>query len=112
MIKEGDVLEIIEDEYDGAGEYYIREVVDTETWELDRAPGVADSGLDYTIGYTTTLPLMYLVNMTMAYLYEKAMRDRPGVVEESYIRFASYYRQLANQELKYQLRHGRARRRH
>ena len=110
-VKVGDAVVISESDYAGNGTYYVATVAEA-TLTLHKAPGTAGTNLDFTVALYTDLPLTYVQYYSAAYLYELAARNRPGVEVDEYLRFSTYYRQLAEQELRKQRKPRAARRRY
>jgi hypothetical protein len=104
-VREGDAVEISESGYAGNGTYYVVSV-DSETQvTLHKAPGTIGTNLDYEVAAHTDMPYEYLISSAMAELHEMAGRNKPGLEGEAAMRWASYYRQLATDELRKQARH-------
>jgi len=82
------------------GTYYVEEVSTETSLRLDRDPGANEFALTFEVAYHTDVPIGYLGYFAMAYLYELAGRNRPGVEVEQIQSWASYYRQLADLELR------------
>lgn len=100
MVLVGDAVIINESGYAGNSTYYVKSV-DSETQiTLDRAPGTTGSSLNFTVSQYTDMPLTYLKYASMAELYELAFRNAPGLEVDSNIKLATYYRQLAENEIR------------
>ena len=78
---------------------YVREVRNATTLELDRAQ-TAGAGMTYWIAPFTEVPYMYIMYQATANLLELGSRNRPGVTIDESLRLATYYRQLADNEIK------------
>lgn len=103
----GDELEI---EGDQGGPYYVSGIEMPLVLNLHKAPTAA-SALTFHVARYTDMPYEYLVYGAMAELYEMASRNRPGVEVEEQIRWATYYRQMAENELKKHRKHTNPQRR-
>jgi len=100
-VQEGDEVEI---SGDSGGPYYVSSVDSETQLTLHKSPTAGDSKTFYVARYTD-MPYEYLIYAAMAELYEMAARNRPGIEVEENIRWATYYRQLADQALRSQARH-------
>lgn len=109
-VRMGDAVVINETGYAGNGTYYVVSIDSETQLTLHKAPGTAGATLDYNVAHLTDLPYKYLIYYAMSELYEVAARNRPGVQEDEYLRWASYYKQLAAMELKKKQRHHKGRR--
>ncbi len=107
-VKPGDEVEI---SGDTGGPYYVSSVTSNTVLVLHKAP-TAGSTLTYYVARYTDLPYEYLINSAMGELYEMSSRNRPGVSVDENIRWATYYRQLADLVLNQQMRHARQMRRY
>jgi len=105
-VQEGNEVEI---SGDTGGPYYVASVDSETQLTLHKAP-TAGTELTFYVSRYTDLPYNYLVYASMAELYEMVSRNRPGVDIEHNIRWASYYRQLAEAELREKARHAKAHR--
>ena len=110
-VRAGDEVIIAETGYAGNGTYYVETVADT-TLTLDRAPGTVGTNLDFTVAEYTDIPYKYIRYFSMAWLYEWAARNKPGRDVEENLRWAAYYRQLADRALEEAQRQRRAVRRY
>jgi hypothetical protein len=95
----------------GSTTYIVSSVISETKLELWGSP-VPGSGLSFVVAPDTDLPWEYLVDKSLAFLYEWAARNVPGVDEDNYIRWSSYYRQLAAQEIREKAKRPAARRRY
>jgi hypothetical protein len=96
---------------DTGGPYYVSSVT-SNTVLVPHKAATAGSTLTYHIARYTDLPYEYLIFGAMAELYEMSSRNRPGVEVEESIRWATYYRQMAEVSLKQQARHAKPQRRY
>ena len=95
----GDAVIINETAYAGNGTYYVKSVDSETQLTLHQAPGAAGNNLDFSVSQYTDMPLNYLKYASMAELYEMAFRNAPGVEIDSNIKMATYYHQLADNEI-------------
>ena len=96
----GDAVIITENNYAGNGTYYVKSVDSETQLTLDKAPGAAATALNFTVGQYTDMPLTYIKYASMAELYEMSFRNAPGLEIDSNIKMATYYRQLADNEIR------------
>ena len=83
-----------------AGTYYVVSITNLTTIVLDTLMTATAAGVSFTIAQFTDLPFDYLVHFSMAWLYELAGRNRPGVETADVVQWANYYRQLADLDLR------------
>jgi hypothetical protein len=84
--------------------FYVQAVLDAHTVALHKPVSDA-SAVMFHIAKYTDLPYEYLMYASMAELYEMVSRNRPGIEVDEGIRWATYYRQLADMVLNQQQRH-------
>ena len=111
-VRAGDAVIINKTDYAGNGTYYVVSVDSTTQLTLHKAPGTAGSSLTFNVAHYTDMPVSYIRCFAAAMLYEQAARNRPGVEVSEYLQLASYYRQLADRELKLHRKSRPARRRY
>jgi len=97
----GDEVEITGDT---GGPYYVSSITSETVLVLHKAPTAGSSKTFYIARYTD-LPYEYLIFGAMGELHEMAARNRPGVEVEELVKWASYYRSMAEEVLKKQARH-------
>lgn len=97
----GDEVEITGDT---GGPYYVSSITSETVLALHKAPTAGSSKTFYIARYTD-LPYEYLIFGAMGELHEMAARNRPGVEVEELVKWASYYRSMAEEVLKKQARH-------
>lgn len=83
-----------------AGTYYVVSITNLTTIVLDTNMTANAAGVSFTIAQFTDLPFDYLVHFSMAWLFELAGRNRPGVEVADVVQWANYYRQLADLDLR------------
>ena len=101
-VRAGDTVTISDGSWSANGDYYIRRVYSETQVDLHKAPGEARTDIRFYVAHYTDLPVTYVRYFVAAILYELAARNRPGVEVSEYLQLASYYRQLAERELRSQ----------
>lgn len=89
-VKEGDAVILV-----GRGRDVVASV-DSETQLTLWTDLYGGTDVTYYIAYYTDMPYEYLINKALSELYMIALRNRPGVEVEQYIRLSDYHRQLAS----------------
>jgi len=91
-----------------AGTFYVVSVTNLTTLVLHKATTATAGALNFHIAHFTDLPHDYLVHFAMAWLFELAARNRPGVESADITQWANYYRQLTDLDLRRNARRPRA----
>ena len=95
------------------GTHYVAVIVSNTEVTLHAAlTATAGPGISFIVEQQTDLPFDYIMHFAMAWIYELAGRNRPGVEVSDVVQWANYYRQLADLDLKRNARRPRPVRRY
>lgn len=95
-----------------AGTYYVKSITNLTTIVLNVNMIANTGGETFTIAKYTDLPFDYIMHFAMAWVYELAGRNRPGVEVSDVVQWANYYRQHADLDLRRNARRPRPVRRY
>jgi len=95
-----------------AGTYYVVSITNLTTIVLNANLTANAAGESFTVAQQTDLPFDYIMHFAMAWIYELAGRNRPGVEINNVVEWANYYRQHADLDLRRNARRPRPVRRY